>query len=778
MGVTRITGVQVLDASIEIADLSATGTPSSSTFLRGDNTWNAPSVGNLTGLGTGIATFLGTPSSANLLAAITDETGTGSLVFSTSPTLTTPIATKLNVGVPQSTWPFEATALTGTGTASQSGTTITGTGFTADILGSYFVFANGTIRKITAFTNSTTITAHASGTVASQGYTTYAAGIRISTVGDIVMGTSDDLPSGARAFLMGGSNGANFDIRARIGGTDQAIIELQNADFDSTFKSTYLYNGGTSATGTTFGITNANLGALVFQDKTNIAIGSITAVPIIFTSNNTEKMRMSASGDLTLSGSAGLTGTRISKGWFTNLEITNAPTLNGVAANGSGAFVLTTSPVLVTPTLGVATVTSINTHSLPAGTTTLAGLNTTQTFTGINTFSPTARTSGAASYFTITTPTDTGITATTESIGVNFTAATRTWADGTTTLQRERVFAAPTYNKTTTSATFTTAVNVDIADPVAGAGVTITNNYGLRAANVLFTGVIKVGSTPTTLTDSAGKVLSSALNTVAVDQGGTGRTTSTTAYGLIAAGTTATGAHQTLSAGATTEILVGGGASALPVWTTATGSGAPVRAVSPTFTGTVATAKIGVLAVSSPPYDLTVGGLASAERTLGMLRFDGGAGARYGLSIQNKDNTANTTATDRVEFGVAHNGEPASNVVMSLFSNGNVKIGGVVSRGTTEGSNQLVIFNGTAPVGTLTNGASFYAASGEMRVMDSGGTSTLLSPHDEENYWVFDSEDTLTGETLHIDVEKLLRFVNDYFGLDFVKGNMTKSVNN
>jgi parallel beta-helix repeat protein len=46
-----------------------------------------PAVGSITGLGTGIATFLGTPSSANLAAAITDETGTGSLVFGTLPTI-------------------------------------------------------------------------------------------------------------------------------------------------------------------------------------------------------------------------------------------------------------------------------------------------------------------------------------------------------------------------------------------------------------------------------------------------------------------------------------------------------------------------------------------------------------------------------------------------------------------------------------------------------------------------------------------------------------------
>lgn len=44
----------------------------------------------LTSLGTGVATWLGTPSSANLAAAVTDETGTGALVFANSPTLVTP----------------------------------------------------------------------------------------------------------------------------------------------------------------------------------------------------------------------------------------------------------------------------------------------------------------------------------------------------------------------------------------------------------------------------------------------------------------------------------------------------------------------------------------------------------------------------------------------------------------------------------------------------------------------------------------------------------------
>ena len=42
----------------------------------------------ITSLGSGVATWLGTPSSANLISAITGETGSGALVFAAGPTLT------------------------------------------------------------------------------------------------------------------------------------------------------------------------------------------------------------------------------------------------------------------------------------------------------------------------------------------------------------------------------------------------------------------------------------------------------------------------------------------------------------------------------------------------------------------------------------------------------------------------------------------------------------------------------------------------------------------
>jgi hypothetical protein len=107
---------------------------------------------------------------------------------------------------------------------------------------------------------------------------------------------------------------------------------------------------------------------------------------------------------------------------------------------------------------------------------------------------------------------------------------------------------------------------------------------------------------------------------------------------------------------------------------------------------------------------------------------------------------------------------------MRINSSGNVSIGGTANRATTVGTNALQIFDGTAPVGTLANGVSFYSAAGEANVMDAAGNATLLSPHDSEtNEWIFRSKHTPSGKVLRIDVERLLRFVNDHFGLDAVK---------
>ena len=87
----------------------------------------------ITSLGTGVATFLGTPSSANLAAAVTDETGSGSLVFATSPTFVTPLlGTPTSGNLANCTFPTLNQSTTGnaaTATALQTARTINGTSF-------------------------------------------------------------------------------------------------------------------------------------------------------------------------------------------------------------------------------------------------------------------------------------------------------------------------------------------------------------------------------------------------------------------------------------------------------------------------------------------------------------------------------------------------------------------------------------------------------------------------------------------------------------------------
>lgn len=134
-GVTTSTGsgANVLSTSPTLVT-PLLGTPTSGNLT---NCTNLPISTGVSGLGPGMANFLATPSSANLASVVSDETGSGALVFATSPTLVTPA-----LGIPSSGTLTNCTSLPiAAGTTGTLPVTRGGTG-TTTVTG--LVYGNGT----------------------------------------------------------------------------------------------------------------------------------------------------------------------------------------------------------------------------------------------------------------------------------------------------------------------------------------------------------------------------------------------------------------------------------------------------------------------------------------------------------------------------------------------------------------------------------------------------------------------------------------------------------
>jgi hypothetical protein len=245
----------------------------------------------ITSLGTGIATFLGTPSSANLLAAMTDETGTGSLVFATSPTLVTP-----NIG-----------AATGTSLAATGGTVLVRAAATQDgvqLQGR----AGGTGSWGVAITP-TTLTADRTVTLA-DGNTTLQAGTMAVT------GTGLNQFAATTSAQLAGVISDETGTGALVFATSPALVTPTL--------------GAASATSVAYALGAAATPSITFTGDLNTGIWSPAADTLAASTAGAERMRIDTSGNVLIdktAASLASTGIELKPGGFAqftgNLATTN-----------------------------------------------------------------------------------------------------------------------------------------------------------------------------------------------------------------------------------------------------------------------------------------------------------------------------------------------------------------------------------------------------------------------------------------------------------------------
>ncbi len=170
--------------------------------------------------------------------------------------------------------------------------------------------------------------------------TTNQVALSVKTDGNIAIGSSTIPANNSRLFIYGGGNGANIDVRGDPGVSDQAVIELEGSDYDSTPNSVRLQYFGPNGIGSTAGFTHQKLGILAFQGATNALIGTIDTKPLIFIADFAERMRLTETGSLGIGTTTPAATLGIAGNIFASSTATSTFQGSGINLTSGGCFAI------------------------------------------------------------------------------------------------------------------------------------------------------------------------------------------------------------------------------------------------------------------------------------------------------------------------------------------------------------------------------------------------------------------------------------------------------